>query len=111
MRNRARAEAGGTYWMIEVREVETIENLQGRFNHWGVDVASRAEVDAALAVDQFHLDQTDKIPHMVDALGGALARQLVILAQESGQLEGFEVVGQQHLWGISHDAPPPSKLM
>ena len=39
---------------------------------------------AALTVDQFQLGQTDKIPHMVGALGGALAGQLVVFAQERG---------------------------
>lgn len=56
VRNRARADAGGTYWVIEVRQVGSIENPQGRFNHWGVDVASRAEVDAAHAVAEKHKD-------------------------------------------------------
>ena len=36
---------------------------------------------------------------MVDALGGALAGQLVVLAQKGRQLEGLEVMRQQHLWG------------
>ena len=71
MRNRARAEAGGTYWMIEVREVETIENAQGRFNHWGVDVASRAEVDAAHAAAEKHKDYygIDLVPRASDQHG------------------------------------------
>ena len=71
-------------------EVEAVEALDG-----GEPGLADPPLDhAAFAVDRFHLDQTDKIPHVIDALGGALARQLVILAQESGQLEGLEVVGQ-----------------
>ncbi len=56
IRNRARAEAGGAYWVIEASEVETIETPQGRLNHWGIDVASRAEVDTAHAVAEKHKD-------------------------------------------------------
>ena len=63
---------------------------------------------AALTVDQFQLGQTDKIPHMVGALGGALA---FVFAQERRQFQGLEVMGQQHLRRIGHDAPPPNKLI
>ena len=52
---------------------------------------------AALTVDQFQLGQTDKIPHIVGALGGALAGQLVVFAQERRQFQGLEVMGQQPL--------------
>ena len=52
---------------------------------------------AAFTIDQFQLGQTDKIPHMVGALGGALAGLLVVFPQERRQLEGLEVMGQQEL--------------
>ena len=48
---------------------------------------------------------------MVGALGGALAGQLVVFAQERRQFQGLEVMGQQHLRRIGHDAPPPNKLI
>ena len=66
---------------------------------------------AALTVDQFQLGQTDKIPHMVGALGGALAGQLVVFAQERRQFQGLEVMGQQHLRRIGHDAPSTQQLI
>ena len=47
---------------------------------------------------------------MVGALGGAVAGQLVVCAQERRQFQGLEVMGQQHLRRIGHDAPPPNKF-
>ncbi len=60
----------------------------------------------ALAVDQFQLGQSDKITHVIDALGGATLGQLVVLAQEGRQLEGLEVMGKQNLRHVGHGAPP-----
>ena len=51
----------------------------------------------AFAVDQFQLAQANKIAHVIGAFGGALPGQLVVLAQEGRQLQGLEVMGQQHL--------------
>ena len=66
---------------------------------------------AALAVDQFQLRQAQQIAHVVDALAGTLAGQLVVLPEEGRQLEGLQVMGQQHLWRVGHGAAPPSRLM
>ena len=88
-------------------EVEAVEAFDG-----GEPGLSDPPLDhAALTVDQFQLGQTDKIPHMVGALGGAVAGQLVVFAQERRQFQGLEVMGQQHLRRIGHDAPPPNKLI
>jgi hypothetical protein len=65
----------------------------------------------ALAVDQFQFGEADEIAHMVGALGGALAGQLVVLAQKGRQPQGLEVMGQQQLRRIGHDAPPPNRLI
>ena len=48
---------------------------------------------------------------MIDALGGALAGYLVVFPQEGGQLEGFQVMAQQELWRVAHDATPVSNPM
>ena len=45
----------------------------------------------AFAVDQFQFSEADEMAHMVGALGGALAGQLVVLAQKGRQLQGLEV--------------------
>ena len=62
-------------------------------------------------VDQFQFSEADEIAHMVGALGGALAGQLVVLAQKGRQLQGLEVMDQQQLRRIGHDEPPPNRLI
>ena len=45
---------------------------------------------------------------MIHALRGALPGELVVLAQEGGQLERLEVMRQQNLRHVAHAAAPPS---
>ena len=82
-----------------------------------IDMTGRMR-DALKTIDVTLLDHvvvtptgSVKIPHMVGVLGGALAGQLVVFAQERRQFQGLEVMGQQHLRRIGHDAPPPNKLI
>jgi hypothetical protein len=60
-------------------------------------------------VDQFEFGQAQQIAGMVDALGGALLGKLVIFAQERRQLERLEVMGEQKLRRVAHDAAPPRR--
>jgi hypothetical protein len=48
---------------------------------------------------------------MIHPVGSALPGELVVLAQEGWQLERLEVVGQQDLGRIGHDATPVSRSM
>ncbi len=48
---------------------------------------------------------------MIDALGGALPGDLVVLPQERRQLQHLEVVVQQHLRCVGHARSPDSRLM
>ena len=48
-------------------------------------------------VDQFQFDQAQQIAGMIDAVAGAFASDLVILAQDGRQLQLLEVVAEQHL--------------
>jgi hypothetical protein len=87
------------------REVETVEALHGR---------ELGRFDAAvdhtpLAINQLQFSESQQITPIVDALGGALPRDLVILAQEGRQLERLEAVRQEHLRRIGHDAAPMSR--
>ena len=66
---------------------------------------------APFTVDQFQLDQARQELDMIQHLSGALACHLLILVQDSGQLELFEVVGQHDIGGIVHDAPSDKRAM
>ncbi len=48
---------------------------------------------------------------MVNTLGGALTGQLVVFPEEGGQSEGFQMMSQQELRCIAHDAPSASRFM
>ena len=61
---------------------------------------------AALTVDQLQFGQANQIAHTIGALGGALAGQLVVFAQEPRQPQGLQAMAQQHSRRIGHDAPP-----
>ena len=59
-------------------EVEAVEALHGR----ELGRFDAALDHAALAIDQLQLGEPQQITRIVDAFGGALARHLVILAQD-----------------------------
>jgi len=46
---------------------------------------------------------------VIEALGGALPGELVVLAQERRQLERLQVMSKQKLGCIGHDAAPVSR--
>ena len=75
------------------REVEAVEALHGREPR----LLDAALDHAPLAVDQLQFGQAQQIAGMVDALGGALPGELVVLAQERRQLERLEVMSKQKL--------------
>ncbi len=60
--------------------------------------------EAALPVDQFQLDEPFEVPDMRDALGGGDPGLLVVFAQNRRQLERLEMVLEQDLRRLSHDA-------
>ena len=52
----------------------------------------------AFPVDQLEFGQPQQIANMIDAVAGALPRQLIVLAQEGRQLQRLQVMRQQDLW-------------
>lgn len=48
---------------------------------------------------------------MLNALGGALPGERVILAQKGRQLEDLQVMAEQKLGRVSHDVTPLSRSM
>ena len=89
---------------LEVEAVQALGRRELRLSDPPLD-------HSAFAVDQFQLGQAEQIAHVVDALGGTLAGNLVVLAQEGRKLEGLQVMGQQHLWRVGHGAAPSSRLI
>ena len=61
---------------------------------------------SAFPVDQFQFDQPGQELDMVLPFAGALPGELVILAQERGQLQGLEMVGQKDPGSVGHAALP-----
>jgi len=53
--------------------------------------------ETTLAVDQLQLGQAQQIAGVIGTLPGAFAGDLLVLAQEGGQLQRLQVMGEQHL--------------
>ena len=91
----------------ERREVEAVEALHG----WELGRLDAAVDHAPLPLDDLGLDKPQQIARIVDAFGCALAGDLVVLAQDRRQLERLEMMGQQNLRGVGHDAAPARRPM
>jgi hypothetical protein len=75
------------------REVEAVEAFHGR-----KPGGPNTPLDQApFPVDQFLLAQAQQVGREVGPFLGTLFRQLVVLTQEGGELQGFQVMGQQHV--------------
>ena len=66
---------------------------------------------AAFPIDEPELGEPQQVADVIDALGRALPGDLVELAQEGRQLQGLEVVDEQHLRCVGHARSPDSRLM
>jgi hypothetical protein len=75
------------------RKIEGVQALHRR----EASLANAPFDETALAVDQFKLGQAQQIARVIDALPGAFAGHLLVLAQKGRQLEHFQMMGQQHL--------------
>ncbi len=88
-------------------EVEAVETFDGRelcsldppFHH------------AAFPVDEFQFGKPQKVTGMINAFCRALFGDFVILAQESRQTQGLQMMGQQQLRRTSHPRPPDNSAM
>src|SRR5947208_8723360 len=86
-------------------EVETVQALHGREPR----LPDPALHHAPVAVDQLQFGQAQQKADVIEALGGALPSELVVFAQERRQLERLQVMSEQQLGRIGHDAAPVSK--
>ncbi len=87
-------------------EVEGIEALHRR----EAGLLDAPFDQAALTVDQFQLREAQQIAHVIDALGGALAGDLVVFPEEGRQPQLLQMMIQQNLGRIAHDPPPDNRL-
>ena len=86
-------------------EVEAVQALHGREPSF-LDPTLH---HAPFAVDQFQFGQAQQKADMIEAFDGALPSELVVLAQERRQLERLQVMSEQKLGRIGHDAAPVSR--
>jgi hypothetical protein len=82
--------------LVEGGHCRKIEGVQA-FYRREAGVADAPLNQAALAVDQLQFGQAQQVSGMIDALAGTVTGDLLVLAQESRQLERFQVMRQQHL--------------
>ena len=88
-------------------EVEAVETFDGR----ELGLSDPPLDHATLPVDEFQLGQANQISHMINPLGGTLASQLIVFPEEGGQSERLQMMGQQELWRITHDAALANKVI
>ena len=64
---------------------------------------------APFALDQLQFGQAQQKADVIEALDCALPGELVVFAQERRQLERLQVMSEQKLGCIGHDAAPVSR--
>jgi hypothetical protein len=89
------------------QEVEAVEAFDGR----ELSFLDPPLDHPPFPLDQLHFGKTQQVTGVVDALGGALPGELVMLAQKGRQLERLEVMDEQKLGRVGHDATPLSSSM
>jgi hypothetical protein len=102
-----------TYSQRQFQHQRLVERWQGQKVE-AVEALHRREVRLAdapfdhppFALDQFQFREPQQIADMVDRLRGTLPGDLVVVAQEAGQLQRLQVMGQQDLRRIRHAAAP-----
>src|SRR3954465_15689722 len=100
------------------RQLQNQQLVQGRdrfkvkavqaLHSWEVRLTNAPLNQAPLAIQQLKLAQAKQIAGVVDPLGRTLPSQLVVLAQEGGQLQRLEIMGQQNLGDLPEARAPPS---
>ena len=88
-------------------EVEAVETL----HCWEPGLLDPALDGPPFPVDHLKLGQAQQVARVIDTFGGALARQLVVLTQEGWEPKRLEVMGEQNLRCIAHDAAPPASRL
>ena len=95
---------GDMYYLWQHEKIgvfRVVQKLQELFKAGTVRLSAGP---GAFALYQFECGQAQQIAGVVDTQGRALLGELVIFAQERRQLERLEVMGEQKLRRIIHDA-------
>src|SRR4051794_22031606 len=82
--------------LVEGGHRRKVEGVQA-FHRREAGLADAPFDEAALAVDQFKLGQAQQVSWVIDALPGTIAGDLLVLARKGRQLQGLQVMRQQHL--------------
>src|SRR3954468_18475916 len=87
-------------------EVKAVQTLYGR----EACLTNAPLNQPPLAIQQLKFAQAKQIAGVVHSLGRTLPSQLVVLAQEGGQLQRLEMMGQEDLGNLAHGCAPPSSV-
>src|SRR3954462_4470756 len=79
-------------------KVKAVQALHG----WKACLTNAPLNQTPLTVQQLKFAQAEQTAGVVDPLGRALPSQLVVLAQEGGQLQRLEMMGQENLGNLAH---------
>ena len=90
--------------LVQARDGLEVEALE-LFDDREPGLPDAALDQAALAVDRLHLHQPGEELHVIQALGRALAGQLLVFPQDGRQLQLLQVVFEQDAGRFSHDRP------
>ena len=107
--------------LVERRHGEEVEAIEA-FGDGELRLPDASLGGAAFAVEQFKLGHAQQIAGIVEVLGGALPRHVIVLAQHGWQAQRLQVMVEQSLrrldgcGGIAHALAPvfegvPNKLM
>ena len=96
--------------LVERRQMPAKSKLSRLFTAGNLRLLDPPLDHPPLPLDQLQLGQPQQVAGMVDALGGALPGELVVLAQEGRQLQRLQVMGEQNLRRVGHDAAPGQQV-
>src|SRR3954452_17197077 len=87
--------------LVQGRDRGKVEAVQA-LHSWKARLTDAPPNQPPLAIQQLKFAQAKQIAGVVDPLGPTLPSQLVILAQEGGQLQRLEMMGQENLGNLAH---------
>src|SRR5215207_10217602 len=87
--------------LVQGRDRSKVKAVQA-LHSWKARLTKAPLNQPPLAIQQLKFAQAKQIAGVDDPLGRALPSQLVVLAQEGGQLQRLEMMGQEYLGNLAH---------